>query len=70
MKLEFDKLQMKDDVLIRRLETVDQVLLPKSLRDRVYTELQCGMGHLGADRVGELECRKTSRSIFSINVLV
>lgn len=54
LKLEFDKLQVKGGVLIRRLGTVDQVVLPKSLRDRVYSELHAGMGHLGADRVGEL----------------
>ena len=52
--LEFDKLQMKDGILIRKLDTVEQIVLPEKLRSQVYKELHDGMGHLGSDRVAEL----------------
>ena len=54
LKLEFDKLCMKDEVLVRKLVTHEQVVLLKNLRPLIFKHLHTDMGHLGADRVGEL----------------
>ena len=58
LKLEMEKLSMKDGVLTRKTDSTVQIVLPKSLRQHVYDELHAGMGHLGADRVGELARRR------------
>ena len=58
LKLELDKLCLKEGVLMRKQNTLEQIVLPKSLRQHIYDELHAGMGHLGADRVGELARRR------------
>ena len=54
LKVEFDKLDMKDGVLVRKLLSQEQIVLPKTLRPFVFKQLHTDMGHLGAERVGEL----------------
>ena len=54
LKKEFPNLLLKDGILIRKLPSVEQVVIPKSLRSIVYQQLHSDMGHLGAERVGEL----------------
>ena len=54
LKQEFHNLHLKDGMLIRKLTSIEQVVMPKSLRSVVYKQLHKDMGHLGAERVGEL----------------
>ena len=54
LKVEFDKLDLKDGVLVRKLLSQEQIVLPKTMRPFVFKQLHTDMGHLGAKRVGEL----------------
>ena len=51
----FKKLDIReDDVLIRKLKSNSQIVLPDNYHQIVYTELHENMAHLGADKVIEL----------------
>lgn len=53
--LEWNRLFLSEDgILYYKSGLMNQIVLPKKYRKRVYEELHENMGHLGADRVIEL----------------
>ena len=54
MMHQFGKLQVEEGMLIRKIESVDQIVLPEKFQKLVLTELHNNMGHLGAEKVEQL----------------
>ena len=52
------KLKLVKDVLIRSTSEDNQIVLPSSMQDVVYTELHKKMEHLGTEKVVELAKRR------------
>ena len=55
---QYHKLKFVKDVLIRSTSEYNQIVLPSSMQDVVYTELHKKMGHLGTGKVVELARRR------------
>ena len=51
---QFGKLQVEEGMLVRKLNTRTQIVLPQVYHDLVYQELHTKMGHLGSEKVEEL----------------
>ena len=51
---QWNKLIVEDGVLCRKVKNVTQIVLPKSLRKTIFTELHDKMGHLATERVVNL----------------
>ena len=51
---QFKKLGMEKDMLVRKISSRTQIVLPEKFRQLVFEELHCKMGHLGAEKVEEL----------------
>ena len=51
---QFPKLEVEDGVLVRRMNTRTQIVLPYHYHPLVFQELHTKMGHLGPEKVEEL----------------
>ena len=51
---QYHKLKLVKDALIRSTSEYNQIVLPTSMQDVVYTELHKKMGHLGTKKVVDL----------------
>ena len=51
---QWDKLRIKDGVLLRKTDKHSQIVLPGQFHDLIFKELHQKMGHLASDRVEEL----------------
>ena len=55
---QYHKLKLVKDALIRSTSEYNQIVLPTSMQDVVYTELHKKMGHLGTKKVVDLARRR------------
>ena len=51
---QYHQLKLVKHVLIRSTSKYNQIVLPSSMQDVVYTELHKQMGHLGTEKVVDL----------------
>ena len=51
---QFSKLALEDGMMVRKMKTRTQIVLPEEFHPLVYQELHTKMGHLGPERVEEL----------------
>ena len=54
MMHQYKRLMIEDGIMVRKIKTRTQLVLPEKFHDLVFRELHCKMGHLGSEKVEEL----------------